>query len=605
LSEAKILPVEEMIPYDEFTDRVELLRELDAWVKDIGRIGSSSTSIISPRRLGKTSLLDRLVNTVFFKDYNVAVFYYKMRREEMTLRKFLLEFATTFYRQYIAYCVKDPALFNSECELSSLLEVESDHKAVLLAKDSISTFLKRYNKNTHEDARSHWEAFITIPERLASYSGTRVAIIIDEFQDMKFYIYDGSESELKEWTAANQKKLTYAPIKLTSTFDRQAQSWKAPMLVSGSAVTMVFRTVMGGPLGGRFGFKYLKPLSIPDGATLIVKLLKKKDIIISDENAFYISAETQGHPYYLYCCAESDFHGKNFTTKEGIDSVLAYEIENGKIYGFWQTHFFYNKELINNDNNMELGKKIIYYFTKYNNKPVDVKEIADKLGVPPDVVEKKIEKLYEADLVYRTAARYYTFNDICLMRFIRFVYGKDLDGIEKISDNQQGMHNMIQGRYLELAVETTMWKFGREELDGKLFGQKDNVTAQHFDYVSSKTVQPDNSRPYQIDVFGRWEQRLGVEDEAGVWIVECKYKRQPMTLDDAKKAIRASEAFIKVEYKNRDKIKHKIWLVSMGGFTAELLEFLRGGDIFYSGHNEINEIFRFYGGGIKIPAPEE
>ena len=605
MTEEKILPVEEMIPYDEFTDRVELLRELDTWIKDISIMGSSSTSIISPRRLGKTSLLDRLVNTVFFKDYNVAVFYYKMRREEMTLRKFLLEFATTFYRQYIAYCVKDPALFNSECELSSLLEVESDHKAVLLAKDSISTFLKRYNKNTHEDARSHWEAFITIPERLASYSGTRVAIIIDEFQDMKFYIYDGSEAELKKWTAANQKKLTYAPIKLTSTFDRQAQSRKAPMLVSGSAVTMVFRTVMGGPLGGRFGFKYLKPLSIPDGATLIVKLLEKKGIIISDENAVYISAETQGHPYYLYCCAESDFQGKSFATKEGIDNVLTYEIENGKIYGFWQTHFFDNKDLINNDNNMELGKKIIYYFTKYNNEPVDVKEIAGKLDVPPDVVEKKIEKLYEADLVYRTAARYYTFNDICLMRFIRFVYGKDLEGIEKISEDQQGMRNVIQGMCLELAVETTMRKFGREELDGKLFGQKDNVIVPQFDYASSKTVQPDNSRPYQIDVFGRWERRLGVEDEAGVWIVECKYKRQPMTLEDAKKAIRASEAFIKVEYKDRGKIKHKLWLVSMGGFTAELLEFLRGGDIFYSGHNEINEIFRFYGGGIKIPAPEE
>jgi len=601
-----ILPVEEMIPYDEFTDRVELLRELDAWIKYISVMGSSSTSIISPRRLGKTSLLDRLVNTVFFKDYNVAVFYYKMRREEMTLHKFLLEFATTFYRQYIAYYLKDPLLFkNTKYDLSSLLEVESDHKAVLLAKDSIKMFLKRYNKNTYEDARSHWEAFITEPELLASLSGTKVAVIIDEFQDMKFYIYDGSEAEFKKWIEKKKDRISYAAVDLTATFDRQAQSRKAPMLVSGSAVTLVFRTVMGGPLGGRFGFKYLKPLSIPDGATLIVKLLMKKGIVISDENAIYISAETQGHPYYLYCCAESDFQGKSFAAKEDIDSVLAYEIENGKIYGFWQTHFYYNKELINNDNNIELGKKIIYYFTKYNNEPVDIKEIAEKLGVPPDDVEKKIEKLYEADLVYRTAARYYTFNDICLMRFIRFVYGKDLEGIERMSNDRQGMRNVIQGRYLELVVETTMWKFGREELDGKLFGQEGNVIAQHFDYVSSKTVQPDNSRPYQIDVFGRWERRLGVEDEAGVWIVECKYKRQPMTLDDAKKAIRASETFIKVEYKNRDKIKHRIWLVSISGFTAELLEFLRGGDIYYSGHSEINEIFRLYGGGIKIPAPEE
>ncbi|MCP4351786.1 MAG: hypothetical protein GY795_40505 [Desulfobacterales bacterium] len=35
----------------------------------------------------------------------------------------------------------------------------------------------------------------------------------------------------------------------TATYDRQAQSRKAPMLVSGSAVTLVFKTVMGGSPG--------------------------------------------------------------------------------------------------------------------------------------------------------------------------------------------------------------------------------------------------------------------------------------------------------------------------------------------------------------------
>jgi len=605
LSEEKITPVEEMIPYDEFTDRVELLRELDAWVKGISRMVSSSTSIISPRRLGKTSLLDRLVNTVFFKDYNVAPFYYKMRREAMTLRQFLLEYATVFYRQYIAYCIKDPYLYKSaKYNLARLLEVESDHKTVALAKDSIRFFLKRYNENDHEDARSHWEAFITEPEFLASCSGTRVAIIIDEFQDMKFYVYDSSESWLKEWMDKNQGKPNYAAINLTATFDRQSQSRKAPMLVSGSAVTLVFRTVMGGPLGGRFGFKYLKPLSIPDGATLITKLLINKGIAISEENAIYISAETQGHPYYLYCCAETDLEDKSFATREGIDRILKYEIENGKIYGFWQTHFSDNKEFINNDNNIELGKKIIYYFTKYNNEPVDIKEIAAKLDVPPADVEKKIENLYQADLVYRTAARYYTFNDICLMRFIRFVYERDLEGIDKISNRQQGAYNVVKGRFLELAVENVMMKFNKEELDGKLFGQTGSVTAQLFNYVGNKTVQPDSSRAYQIDVYGKWEHGLGAEHETGMWAVECKYRKQPMTLDEAKKAVQAAKAFLKSEYKNPETVKHKIWLVSTGGFTTELLGFMRDGGIYFSGHGEINELFRFYGGSIKIPVPE-
>lgn len=88
----KILPVEEMVAYEEFTDRVEILRELTGWIKHIQRMASSSTAIIAPRRLGKTVLLDRLVNIVFFQPENrVAPFYFRMRREEMTFRNFLID----------------------------------------------------------------------------------------------------------------------------------------------------------------------------------------------------------------------------------------------------------------------------------------------------------------------------------------------------------------------------------------------------------------------------------------------------------------------------------------------------------------------------------
>jgi len=194
MNEEKILPMEEMVAYEEFTDRVEILRSLDSWVQNIQRMASSSTALIAPRRMGKTVLLDRLVNTVFFKpEYKVAPFYFRMRREKTTLRDFLLEYATTFFRQFIAYCHQDPFLFKSKSfKLKDSLEYRSEHKAVQLAKEMIQYFLKRYDEGNHEDARSHWESFITLPEMLASHSGTRVAVIIDEFQDMKLYVYECS-----------------------------------------------------------------------------------------------------------------------------------------------------------------------------------------------------------------------------------------------------------------------------------------------------------------------------------------------------------------------------------------------------------------------------
>lgn len=596
-----IMPVEEMMPEEEFTDRVEILRELDEWVKNIGRMASGSTAIIAPRRLGKTSVLDRLVNTVFFKpEYKVAPFYFKMKREETTLRKFLLEYATTFFRQYIAYCMQDPALFRrTRISLEQLTEIKSEHNAVLLAQEFIRDFIRRYYGNDHEDARNHWDAFIKEPENLAAYSGTRVAVIIDEFQDMKLYIFDVSEDYLEKLKNEKKIALGYGGVDLTATYDRQSQSRKAPMLVSGSAVTMVFRTVMGGPLGGRFGFKYLKPMSIPDGATLLKNLLKiyMNNTEITTENALYASTQVGGHPYYLYCLAVSEYESKSFEDKEAINKVIRYETENGKIYGFWQTHFDRNRELINNDNNVELGKKIIYYFTKYNNESVDIKEIAGKLKVSKEEVEKKIEKLHLADLVYRTAARYYTFNDICLMRFIKFVYEKDLEGVEKIDLSQDKLFNNLKGMFLEVAVQVTMMKFGRERLKGEYFGKKGEVEVPLFQVVKTKYIKGENTRAYQIDVYGKeWARER-------VWLCECKYTRDRMGMNQVRKIEAAAKA-LKEEAaeEGRTVPEIRIWVVSTGGFTDEVIAYVRDREDMYSSDYEgINGLFRAYGGGYDIP----
>jgi predicted AAA+ superfamily ATPase len=594
--ETSIWPVEEMVHEDEFTDRVELLRELDQWVKAIGRMGSWSTALIAPRRIGKTVLLDRLVNTVFFKpEYQVAPFYFKMTREKRTLKEFLLEYATTFFRQYLAYCEQDADLFNKDIELEELLAYKTTHKAGVMAQEYIQRFLKRYNRHGAEDALLHWDIFIRVPERLGSHSGTRVAVIIDEFQDMKFYIYNMSPELMDSKDRLNG----FGAINLPATYDRQAQSKKAPMLVSGSAVTLIFRTVMGGPLGGRFDFMYMKPLSIPDGATLLHNALKyyAPGSVITPEMALYASAQVGGHPYYLYCLATSKYKGKAFEDEKAIDQVIRYEIENGKIYGFWLTHFRNNRKYLNADDDRQLGKKIIYYFTQYNNQPVDVKAIAEKLKVPKPAVEDKIERLYQADLVYRTAEKFYTFNDICLMRFIKFVYEQDLKGLEQIDLSQQNLINTLKGKFLEMVVEVSMMKFNHERLSGSWFGQTGEVEVPLFQLVKTMTVKGAKTPAYQIDVFGKEER------SHKVWLCECKYTKTTMDLKQVKKLESAAQVLIQVHKEEGTAVPEiHLWLVSTGGFAKEVLTYIESrADIYASDYEGINSLFKAYGGNYSIP----
>jgi hypothetical protein len=600
----RILPVEEMIHYEEFTGRVEILRELDNWIKNIQRMASPSMAIMAPRRMGKTVLLDRLVNTVFFKpEYKVAPFYFCMKREVMTLRKFLLEYATTFYRQYIAYCLQDAELFrNKKISLEKLLSYPSDQPPLALAHEGVEAFLNRYQKHDWHDARNHWDDFLTEPEFVASLSGTRVAIIIDEFQDMKFFVYDVSEERLETIKQERLKNPDMEGINLPATYSREAQSKKAPMLVSGSAVTMVFKTVMGGPLAGRFDFTYLKPISIADGAVLLRRLLKlyANDKTISPENALYASTELTGHPYYLYCLVTSKLEGKSFDSKEVIDRIIKYELRHGKIYGFWHVHFENNRRYINADDDEELGKKIIYYFTKYNNQPVDVKEIASKLKTTEKAVQQKMERLCLADLVYITANKFYAFNDISLMHYIQFVYEKDWQDVDKISLSQQSQYNRLKGHFLEMLIELTMKSFNNEPVDGRYFGRSGEIEAPLFQMVGAKYVT--GSRQvrqayYQIDAYG-------IEQETKRhWLCESKYTKTAMNMEQVKKLEQAAESLRQEEQDaGRPEPEIRLWLVSTGGFTFDVREYLEGRDeIYYSDYEAINGLFRAFGGSFDIP----
>ena len=312
----------------------------------------------------------------------------------------------------------------------------------------------------------------------------------------------------------------------------------------------------------------------------------------------YASAQTGGHPYYLYCLAMSKCENKNFESKEAIDRIISYEIERGKIYGFWQTHFEDNRKHINADSDENLGRKIIYYFTKYNNRPVDIKEIADKLHVPKKTVQEKIEKLYLADLVYRSAAKYYTFNDICLMRYIKFAYQQELETSEEDIDlSQQNLFNTLKGKFLEIVVQVTMMKFNNEAIDGAFFGKSGQIKVPRFQYVNSKYVKGALTPQYQIDVCGM--QLIG----KGYWVCECKYTKTKMGIAQVEKMEKAVEALKQEAEDARLSIPEtQIWLVSTGGFTADVIEYVKDReDIYYSDYEGVNSIFQAYGGNYKIP----
>ncbi|HHV61677.1 MAG TPA: hypothetical protein GXX51_03430, partial [Firmicutes bacterium] len=106
-------------------------------------------------------------------------------------------------------------------------------------------------------------------------------------------------------------------------------------------------------------------------------------------------------------------------------------------------------------------------------------------------------------------------------------------------------------------------------------------------------VKLPDSGEHQVDAYGDYE-RDGVKH---LWVAECKYRKsEPMTAREVEKALEAAEVVREI----RNARDMKVWLVSTGGFTRDALALIEKSGCLFSGLDEINEIARLYGIGVKI-----
>ncbi|ETR67507.1 MAG: hypothetical protein OMM_11518 [Candidatus Magnetoglobus multicellularis str. Araruama] len=191
--------------------------------------------------------------------------------------------------------------------------------------------------------------------------------------------------------------------------------------------------------------------------------------------------------------------------------------------------------------------------------------------------------------------RFYAFNDICLMRYIQFVYEKDLKDVEKIDLSMQAQFNILKGRFLENVIQVTMMKFNHEKIPGEWLGKSSTIEMPLFDVVDTRQVKASKTKSYQIDVFARRQELT--------WLCECKYTKTKMGMNQVKKLERAADAAVNEALEiGATRPVIQMWLVSTGGFTDGVLQYVKKrADIYCSNYSHINEIFRFYGGNYEIP----
>ncbi|MFQ6056714.1 MAG: hypothetical protein ACE5J3_12115, partial [Methanosarcinales archaeon] len=516
----------------------------------------------------------------------------------MTLGDFAELYFTTFIRQYLGFYLKDPEIAkNKNLAFEDLKEFASKAEKIKKVSNAIEGFKKI--KPVEDNWTKMWMYAQEAPSWIGDITGTYVAVILDEFQDLDNRIYMDKEYKILK-------------DDITGGFASVCSKKSAPMLVSGSLVTIVTRKVFGGPLGGRFGAIHLELMSIKDGMKLAFKLSNKYNVEVKAETAQLISEISQGNPYYIWCAFVSEKENKDLTTVKGVEEVYKFEVTDrrGKIRDFWDEHFKMNLDLLNANFKKGLNQKIIFYILKNRDRSVSYKEIARKFKIRERSAYEVLDNLLKADLVTERAYGIVRgLKDSMLERCLKVIFKPIIEEIDEIIvaeevskevkqeieklknklKSMQGYINTIVGEEAEIMIKRVMNKFNNQEVDGtNYFNLTKKIILPKFDRKPhSRVIIGEYEDKYQIDFYGK---KTTKKDKI-IWIGESKNWNKQV----GKEVV---EALInKIELVKREENTDKVigWLYSKNGFEKDALNLMQEKDILGSDKNNLISLMEFLG----------
>jgi hypothetical protein len=434
-----------------------------------------------------------------------------------------------------------------------------------------------------------------VPARWAGATGIPIIVMIDEFQWINERIY------------VDRKKTKPIHYKLTDSFFPVAERYRAPMLVAGSAVTIMARDVLSGGMNGRFGQMRLEPLSLEQGTELALRLARYHQIPTSLEAAEFLSRLAGGHPYYLSAVFESKLPDKDLTTPAGVEAAYQFEVTRGEIRKFWQSHFKENVKYLDGDRQV---KRLLFYLLRWEGglsaeekeKGVSLRDdqIAEALGLDEDATRDVLERLCRADVLEEgdSWSSYRGMRDETLARCLRLGFEAQIEKVPQRSVEATVVAE-LKARLQELEAELARERgererklrnlvgvagevmiyyllrhgFANQTLAGHFFHSADPVFLPRMREVYAIQVQVAGSRGYQIDNYGQPR-----EAEHRPWITEQKNWNDPVPIGEVETFLAAA-----AELQAREGLTEAVrWMYAKSGFTEPAAARLAEAGVWYS-----------------------
>ena len=574
-------PVFEVLSDEIFTDREGILAILKRIAYGAKRQQFFSPVLIGHRRMGKTEVLKKLYNELFWEQDEVVPIYITFEELSRESREFARQYLTFFLSQYIGFKRKDANLIKKTRKLDDIIghvkefSESQNNRGLLRLLDSINSVV-----TDNKDTWAILNCAIWAPRRVSEDNKEPMFVMIDEFQHV---------IEIRDEGGIDQNVL--------GKYQHAVEYRRCPHLVTGSAVTLLTRDIIGrGALFGRFRAQYIRGLEGYYVLELCQKLSKHHNVEVTPEMAAEIARRTGGNPFYIQCIFEGAvFLDVNLSNIESVSRVIAYELTEGAIWSelYRQLNYYFNTI-----NEFGITKNIFYFATRYQDEKIDPRKIASSMshwGVDEQQVRDVLLSLSRADLIEEKVAgtEFYNIKDPILREFADTWARVDVENAtwEEAATELREKYRRLSGKYAdfkgyatELMIKFLMMQFSGRTVDGELyFNWKGDVLLPKFVWVDSRVVKLPDTREYQLDVVAK--------EVPNLWLVEVKNTQQPIGLEQVKhfeSACKVAEEVIRGEIITR-------WYISTYGFTQESERYLAENGFLYSNREQVSQLLRYFG----------
>ena len=628
---------------DLFVNRDKELEKFWKWATGVPHPGRNSYAFVGLRRMGKTAILHKLFNRLFYEQEAVLPIYisfaeYLYREEPITVYEFAEKFFGGYIRSYLAFRYQRADFHRWNFDFSRLLKEAhkmQDEFAIEWIEHYREVYIETMGAQTASTPYGLVQWLINFPMGAARIKNMPTAMIIDEFQVLtKVY---------------NPKSERY--YDLTNGFQKASETKWAPLLVSGSAVSLLVEDALGGMLSGRFKTHILKPLSHVHTHDLVFRLGAEYGITVNEEFAEAVWLLTEGYPYSIDSLMTSD--SPQVALYPDLSALTeAYLFELTDPQGQLWTH--YSREFGKYSHELNEGlttRRVMLWATKYPGERIDADRIADKLEIEVSQVRASLEKLHWVDVVRKIGLiSYQGPSDPVMRRYIEYQHLVEIDKLApavarknwyKEYKSLEGEVNRHKGAMAEVHVGAVMGRFDGRDVDGTVyFNHPERVTLPKFDKIQSRRGIVKDGIAIEIDLIGLYSsvikaptdglandqagqeevksqealegdtstelaqqynsEALGSESSAesstktSAWLVQVRYTKDPMGSPEIRKFLKQVEA-VTTEKKY---ISYLGWYVCKGGFRKPARKLLEEAGVLFSDREQFNKLanqFGFFG----------